>query len=87
MSSLRPHRAGAVLTLGILGFFCLVCAIIAWVMGTGDLKEMRAGRMDPSGESTTNTGRILGMVFTLLGVVGLVIALATGAFTARVSRY
>jgi hypothetical protein len=42
-------------------------------MGNGDLKEMDAGAMDPSGRSTTNAGRICGMIATILMIVGLVI--------------
>jgi hypothetical protein len=42
-------------------------------MGNNDLKEMRAGRMDPEGESNTNVGRICGMISTILHIVGLVV--------------
>jgi hypothetical protein len=38
-------------------------------MGNKDLKEMRAGRMDDSGEGTTNAGRICGMISTILFLV------------------
>lgn len=77
---LQPHRAGTVLTLGILGLvICpLILGTIAWVMGAGDLKAMAAGRMDPDGESTTRTGMILGIVGVCLGVLGVVL-LASGA--------
>jgi hypothetical protein len=64
-----PHRGTAVLTLGILSL--LVCwpvlGPIAWIMGNSDLKEIRAGRMDPEGESYTNAGRICGIVATCVG--------------------
>jgi hypothetical protein len=53
----------------------LILGPIAWILGNNDLKEMRAGRMDPEGEGQTNTGRICGMVATILGVIGLVIGL------------
>lgn len=47
---LRPHRGTVILVLGIVGIVCcFICGIIAWVMGNGDLREMAAGRMDPSG--------------------------------------
>ena len=80
-----PHRGGAVLTLGILGWFWgffvpmggLVCGIIAWVMGNTDLAEMRAGRMDPEGQSQTNAGRICGIIGVVLHVLSL---LAVAAF-------
>ena len=72
--TLRPHRGGIILALGILGLVCcFICGIIAWVMGSNDLKEMAAGRMDPSGQGMTNAGKICGMVSVILQVVGLVI--------------
>jgi hypothetical protein len=46
---------------------------IAWIMGNSDLKEIRAGRMDPEGESQTNAGRICGMIATILSISGLVL--------------
>ena len=76
----RPHRAGLVLVLGIVGFvlgtmlpICPICSIMAWVMGTSDLNEMRAGRMDPSGRSMTQAGQILGMIYSVLWILGAVI--------------
>ncbi|MCK4276912.1 MAG: DUF4339 domain-containing protein [Phycisphaerae bacterium] len=66
-AGLRPNRGGAVLALGILGLLtCFVLGIIAWVMGKSDLREMDAGRMDPSGRGTTQAGKILGMIATIL---------------------
>jgi hypothetical protein len=80
---LAPHRGAAVLVLGILGLvICFICGIIAWAMGSGDLRAMREGRMDPSGESLTNAGRICGMIATILNcivIVILIIAAASGA--------
>jgi hypothetical protein len=71
---LRPHRGGIILALGIFGLVCcFICGIIAWVMGSNDLKEMAAGRMDPSGQGMTNAGKICGMVSVILQIVGLVI--------------
>lgn len=71
---MQPHRGTLVLVLGILSL--VICGIvlgpIAWVMGNNDLKEIRAGRMDPTGEGTTNAGRICGMIGTILNVVCIV---------------
>ncbi len=68
---MKSHRAGAVLALGIIGLVaCFICGIIAWVMGSNDLKEMDAGRMDPSGRDMTNAGKICGMISTILAIVG-----------------
>ena len=60
---------------GILGLVLapLIFGPIAWIMGNNDMKEIQAGRMDPEGESTTNIGRILGMVSTILGIIGILI--------------
>ena len=70
----RPHRSGAVLALGILGLVvCLICGIIAWVMGSGDLREMRAGRMDRSGESMTRAGMICGIVSVIINAAGFLL--------------
>jgi hypothetical protein len=72
---MKPHRGTVVLVLGILSL--VICGIIlgpiAWIMGNSDLKEMREGRMDPSGESNTKAGRMCGMIGTGLNLVGLCI--------------
>jgi hypothetical protein len=76
---LPPHRGTLILVLGILAVvphgLHLIFGPIAWIMGNNDLKEMRAGRMDPEGESNTNIGRICGMIGTILGLIGLVVFL------------
>jgi hypothetical protein len=70
---MAPHRGTLILVLGILGLVvCGLLAPIAWVMGNTDLQEIRAGRMDPEGEATTNAGRICGMIGTILIIVSLV---------------
>jgi len=71
--ALKPHRGGMVLTFGILGMVlccCIPLSILAWVFGSQDIKEMDAGRMDPSGRGLTQAGRILGIIGTILGVLG-----------------
>lgn len=70
----RPHRGGLVLTFGIIGILCCMpFGIAAWVMGMSDLSEIRAGRMDPSGENTTRVGMILGIVSVGIAVLWVVI--------------
>jgi hypothetical protein len=67
---MRPHRGTMILVFGILGFvICVIFGVVAWVMGNADLKEMDAGRMDPSGRSLTNAGKICGMIATILNIV------------------
>jgi predicted Zn finger-like uncharacterized protein len=73
-SSLEPHRGPLVLVLGILGLLVFApLGIVAWVLGNNDLKEMRAGRMDPEGESLTNAGRICGIIATIFMIGGVLV--------------
>jgi hypothetical protein len=68
---MKPHRATLILVFGILGIImCGPLAIAAWVMGNGDLKAMDAGTMDPSGRSTTNAGKVCGIIGTILWGLG-----------------
>jgi hypothetical protein len=78
---MKPHRGTLILVLGILSFvLCgIFTAIPAWIMGNNDLKEMDAGTMDPSGRSTTNVGRILGIVAVILTILGIVVVIALAA--------
>jgi predicted Zn finger-like uncharacterized protein len=75
---LQPHRGPLILVLGILSLVTGTAPIlgpIAWILGNNDLKEIRAGRMDPEGESATQAGRICGMIATIMAIVSLVITL------------
>jgi hypothetical protein len=65
-----PHRGGLILALGLLSWIgCPLLSFASWVMGSHDLREMRAGRMDKSGESATMAGMILGMIVSVLWLV------------------
>ena len=79
---MKPHRGTLVLVLGILSLVvCAPLGIAAWIMGNNDLKEIAAGTMDPSGQQTTNIGKILGMIGTILlalGLIAFVAAMALG---------
>lgn len=58
-----PHRGVLILILGIFALlFCGFFAIPAVLMGKADLAEMKAGRMDSSGEGLTRAGYILGII-------------------------
>lgn len=47
---MAPHRGTTILVLLVCGWFlCAICSIVAAVMAKGDLREIDAGRMDPSG--------------------------------------
>ena len=73
----KPHRGGMILAFGIIGLLCCgIFAILAAVMGSQDLKEMQAGRMDSSGEGMTRVGMILGFVGIGLWVLGIIARVA-----------
>jgi len=64
---LRPHRGGLILALGLLGLLsCQLLGVMAWLMGSEDLKEIRAGRMDPDGEGLTQAGTVLGIISSVI---------------------
>ncbi len=93
-----PHRGVLVLTLGILSILfspaCLLalgacaCGWYAYQMGSHDLQEIYAGRMDRSGQGLAKVGRILGIVgiclsgpvilLSLCGMVGMLVRVAVG---------
>lgn len=71
-SPMKPHRGGAILALGIIGIVvCFITGIIAWVMGSSDLKEMDAGIRDKSGYSLTKAGMICGIIGVILSVLSI----------------
>lgn len=71
---LAPHRGTLILILGILSIICcIICGIIAWIMGNNDLRQMAAGTMDPSGRGLTNAGKICGIVGIAVQIVGIVL--------------
>ena len=68
----KPHRGGAILALGIIGIvLCFITGIIAWVMGSNDLKEMDAGTRDRDGYSLTKAGMICGIIGVVLSILGI----------------
>jgi hypothetical protein len=70
---MKPHRGTMILILGILGLVvCGPLGIAAWIMGAGDLKEMDAGTMDPSGRGATQAGKICGIIATVLIILSLI---------------
>jgi hypothetical protein len=83
--AMKPQRGGVILALGIIGIvLCFITAIIAWVMGSGDLKQIDAGMMDPAGRGTTQAGKICGIIGTVLLIltilaIGLFFILGMGA--------
>lgn len=89
---MAPHRGATVVALGIISLLfspcCLLaigacaCGYYAYQMGSHDLQEMYAGRMNRSGESLDKIGRMLGIIgmvvsapVILLSLIGLIITL------------
>lgn len=74
---LKRHRGGLVLILGLLGLLmaCPIFSLMAWVMGSEDLRAMQAGQMDLSGHRHTLIGQRMGMVLSLIWIVGCMLAL------------
>ncbi|MBL9138026.1 MAG: hypothetical protein JNK85_19320 [Verrucomicrobiales bacterium] len=80
---MKSHRGTLILVLGILGLvICFPCGIAAWIMGSGDLKEMDAGQMDPEGRSLTQAGKIVGIIATVLALLSVVVAVVFFMFFA-----
>ncbi len=70
------HRGGLILTMGIMSIVCnlaMVPGILAWVLGRADLKKMRAGYMDRSGEGITQAGMIIGIIMTVMGGISILL--------------
>ncbi len=81
--AMQPHRGVLILVFGILGLvLCVIFGIVAWVMGNGDMKQMDAGAMDPSGRGLTQAGKICGMIAVILNV--LIIALYIAIFVVAI---
>jgi Domain of unknown function (DUF4190) len=88
---MKPHRGVLILVLGILSFLTcgIITAIPAWIMGHGDLKEMDAGTMDPTGRGLTQAGKILGMIhciLLILVVVAFIVLFALGILGSLISK-
>ena len=70
-----PHKGEMILIFGLMSLilpaFFVIFGLMAWIMGSADLREMREGRMDPSGEGMTQAGRIMGMVSVGLHLFGI----------------
>ena len=81
--NLPAHRGGLVLTFGLLGILLFApLGIVAWILGSKDLNAMGSGNMDSSGEGMTTAGKVLGIIATVLMVIGLLVATAVLAVIA-----
>ena len=68
----EDSQATTILVLGILGLvLCQVLGPFAWVMGNKELEGIDAGRRAPENRGTAQAGRILGIISTVLLIVGI----------------
>jgi hypothetical protein len=70
----EPHRGGLILTLALVSWLvpgCFFLGAVAWIMGASDLKKIREGVMDPSGQGMTQAGTIIGAIATVLALIGI----------------
>jgi hypothetical protein len=79
----RPHSGGTILAMGILSLVlgCFPLAFITISMANVDLIQMAARRMDPSGKTLTQIGKVLAMVHVALLVLSLGVACCGIAFS------
>lgn len=69
---MKSANGVVILILGILsvvGFGCLT-GIPAWIMGNIAIKEIDSGQADPNERGIVQVGRIIGMVMTILTILG-----------------
>ena len=88
--STPPRHSGATtsLVLGILGLvLCQLLAPVAWYVGGQAVKEIDAAPWSYSGRSEANAGRIMGIIGTVLIVLGVLVVLGfiATAFTVSTS--
>jgi hypothetical protein len=69
----EDSQATTILVLGILSLVvCQILGPIAWVMGNNELAGIDAGRRPPQNRGTAQAGRILGIISTVLMIIGVV---------------
>jgi uncharacterized membrane protein YjgN (DUF898 family) len=86
----EASQATTVLVLGILSIvICQILGPFAWVMGNNELAAIDAGRRPPENRGTANAGRILGIIGTVLILVGIVVLvlIVVGTITTSVIEF
>lgn len=84
MSNGGNSNATLILVLGILGIVCLpILAPVAWIMGNKALAEIDSGLGNPQERGLIVAGRILGIIGTVLMILGFLIGclIGLGAFS------
>jgi phage FluMu protein Com len=69
-SGIEPPRGTLVLVLSILGItmVCALLSLIAVILGWSDLRQMKAGKMDPAGRTQTIIGIVLSCIWIVLNL-------------------
>ena len=69
--AVKPEGGSTIFVLGLLGLLlCQVLGIIAWVQGNTYMQKCRNMGVEPEGIAVA--GRILGMISSILFIIGLV---------------
>ena len=67
-------QAITALVLGILGVLaCQLLGPFAWYLGNQELRAIREGRSPRAGEALAMVGKVMGIIATVLIVIGLVV--------------
>ena len=70
----EDSQVTTILVLGILSLVvCQILGPIAWVMGNTEIAGIDAGRRPPQNRGTAQAGRILGIISTVLMIIGVVL--------------
>jgi Domain of unknown function (DUF4190) len=79
VSASASNQAITALVLGLLGITCChIVAPVAWFLGHGELRAIRAGRAPAAGEGFALAGKILGIIGTVILIVAFVWVLFFG---------
>jgi hypothetical protein len=72
----QEHPQGTlILIFGILGIFITIFAPIAWYLGNKAKDEIQASGFQYSNVQNISIGRMLGKIFTILAIVGIVLTI------------
>ena len=72
-ATIEHPKAQTVFILSIVGIFVGICAPIAWYMGVQAKKEIAAQPGTWSTEGNLKTGTLIGKIFTILWIIGIVL--------------
>ena len=68
----ESSQATTALVLSILGLvLCWVLPPVAWVIANGELRGIAEGRRDPNGRGMATAARIMGIIGTVLLIIGI----------------